>query len=228
MDLQSIDELLKPFLTSESGALPSETSFEAEPAILSKEQLQQVSNYLDLLLRWNSRINLTAVREPEEIIRRHFGESMFVARHLFPLRTQMPASKQLIDFGSGAGFPGLPIKIWAGEIEVTLIESNQKKTTFLREVIRKLELQDVIVFSGRAEDFDNRAHTVTLRAVEKFENSLRVASRLVASNGRLALLIGESQVKSAREVVNEFNWKDPIRIPQSSNRILLVGTGPSE
>jgi 16S rRNA (guanine527-N7)-methyltransferase len=222
MDLQRIHELLQAFLIYDGYPVsPSE----AEPAVLTKEQLQQLSTYLDLLLRWNSHVNLTAVRKPEDVVTRHFGESLFAARHLFSSRTQTEISMRLIDFGSGAGFPGLPIKVWVPEIALTLIEANQKKATFLREVIRKLNLH-AAVFSGRAENFDGRADIVTLRAVERFENALRIAARLVAIDGRLALLIGEAQIKSARELITEFNWMEPVRIPQSVNRVLLVGMAP--
>src|ERR1700716_112541 len=89
--------------------------------------LPQLSLYLDLLLKWNARTNLTAIRDPEEIVRRHFGESLFAARHIDP------KTKTLLDFGSGAGFPGLPIALYRPEIAVTLAESQNKKATFLRE-----------------------------------------------------------------------------------------------
>src|SRR5271170_6559405 len=140
MDAARIAALLEPFV---------ETA-------LADSQLEQISTYIDLLIRWNTRINLTAIRNQEEILTRHFGESLFTARHLFPARTTWgqppepalsevegavpaePSSTRLIEVGSGAGFPGLPIKIWAPEINLTLIEANQKKATFLREVARVL------------------------------------------------------------------------------------------
>lgn len=223
MDLQRIGDLLQLFLRNNASSVSlSDTGF-AIPTVLSKEQLQQLSTYLDLLLHWNARINLTAVRQPDEIVTRHFGESLFAAQHLFPSR-QTETAKNLIDFGSGAGFPGLPIKISVPEIELVLVESNQKKATFLREVIRRLDLHGAGVFSERAENLDIRADTVTLRAVERFEKSLPVAARLVALNGRLALLIGDAQIKSATELITEFKWAKPIRIPRSENRALLVGT----
>jgi 16S rRNA (guanine527-N7)-methyltransferase len=226
MDLQRMGDLLQPFLRNNvSSVSVSDTGF-AIPTALSKEQLQQLSTYHDLLLHWNARINLTAVRAPEEIVTRHFGESLFAARHLFPSgQTQTP--KNLIDFGSGAGFPGLPIKISVPDIELILVESNQKKATFLREVIRRLNLPGAAVFSERAENLDIRADTVTLRAVERFEKSLPVAAHLVALNGRLALLIGDAQIKSATGLITEFKWGKPIRIPGSENRALLVGTAPA-
>ena len=96
--------------------------------------LPQLSTYLDLLLKWNARTNLTAIRDPEEIVRRHFGEGLFVATQLDPDTTT------LLDFGSGAGLPGLPIALLRPDIQVTLAESQNKKATFLREVVRTLNL----------------------------------------------------------------------------------------
>ena len=148
---------------------------------LSDAQLSQVSAYLDLLLKWNAKINLTSVRTPDEILTRHFGESLFLAHNLARLypgivipsegapkrsapqptdlgseseQLSKSANQQmLIDLGSGAGFPGLPLKIYASNLSVTLIESNQKKATFLREVIRAIRLTDINVFASRAEDY---------------------------------------------------------------------------
>lgn len=218
MDTSQIAELLQPFLA----------------APLSSEQLQSISTYIDLLLRWNAHINLTAVRDPEQIVTRHFGESLFAARHLFPgsLNDQRPTTKDrqstttdVIDLGSGAGFPGLPLKLWAPGIRLTLIESSHKKATFLREVCRALTLTDVNVITGRAEASPTAsASVVTLRAVERFEAVLPLAARLVSPAGRLALLIGEAQAVRARKLVLEFTWPDPIPFPLSSTRILLVGS----
>ena len=213
MDTSRIAELLQPFLA----------------APLSAEQFQSISTYIDLLLRWNAHINLTAVRDPEQVVTRHFGESLFAARQLFPgpLNDQRPEAIDVIDVGSGAGFPGLPLKLWAPEIRLTLIESNHKKATFLREVCRALTLTDVNVVSGRIEDFaPDSAGVVTLRAVERFEAVLLAAARLVSPTGRLALLIGEAQAVRTRKLVPEFTWPDPIQIPLSSTRILLVGSRP--
>src|SRR5882672_5561973 len=136
-----IAELLKPFLASGSQT----------PNSLNPAQLRCISMYIDILLQWNERINLTAVREPEEIVTRHFGESIFAARRLFPVAGDSSGKTvHVIDVGSGAGFPGLPIRIWAPQIRLTLIESNQKKATFLREVVRSITLTNVNVFDGRA------------------------------------------------------------------------------
>lgn len=239
METARISGLLHPFLTDVSAAerLSTRAGFgDEEPVVLSKTQLQDISTYIDLLLRWNARINLTAVRKPEEIVTRHFGESLFAARHLFPGRTSWAASANdegrttydAIDIGSGAGFPGLPLKIWVPQLRLTLIESNHRKATFLREVVRALTLTDVNVFSARAEQFSGTASVVTLRAVEQFERILPIARRLLAPGGRLALLIGESQVESVRRLVADLRWKEPVPIPQSTQRVLMVGTAEKE
>jgi 16S rRNA (guanine527-N7)-methyltransferase len=234
MDTIRIAELLQPFLAisnpdpledchSEPSSCHSEQS--EESAVLTQTQLQNISTYIDILLRWNARINLTAIRAEEEIVTRHFGESLFAARHLFPERgRERPRSCSVIDLGSGAGFPGLPIKIWTPDIELTLIESNQKKATFLREVARQLTLTDINVFSGRAENFSNApAEAVTLRAVERFESALPIAARLVAPTGRLALLISQAQLTQLSDLTPGFKWSPPLPIPLSASRILVIG-----
>ena len=231
MDSHRIAELLQPFLS----------------APLNDLQLRNISTYIDILLRWNARINLSGVRQPEEIVTRHFGESLFAAGYLFSQpeprgvamdeaalpRPPKPSAAfersaethptHLIDVGSGAGFPGLPIKIYSPHTRLILIESNQKKATFLREVSRILTLTDVNVFAGRAEDFQALGDIVTLRAVEHFEGVLPIAARLVTPTGRLALLIGLRQMDSLPELAPLFHWSEPIPIPLSKSRVLVIG-----
>lgn len=224
MDSARIASLLAPFLASDS---------------LAGRQLAQVSTYLELLLKWNARINLTSLRQTEEIVTRHFGESFFTAHQLCPSAVVIPSERDqakakereprdlgfsnLIDVGSGAGFPGLPIKIYVPALTVTLVESNHKKATFLREVIRALTLTNVNVFAGRAEDCPRTAAIVTLRAVEKPERALAAAARLVSPGGRLALLLGASQAGDVRKLLPRFSWMPPVALPGSSRRIVLIG-----
>jgi 16S rRNA (guanine527-N7)-methyltransferase len=178
--------------------------------------------YIDLLSRWNARVNLTAIRNAEEIVTRHFGESLFAAQSLFP-PGQDYTNSVVIDVGSGPGFPGLPIKIWAPEISLTLLEANHKKVAFLREVCRVLTLTNVNVIHGRAEDCSLHSNLVTLRAVEKFIDILPVARRLLAPGGKLALLIGNLQVKEAEQGIEGMLWQAPQALPLSAGRVLLVG-----
>ena len=245
MDTARIAQLLEPFLRAPIQPAPDACHSEParageEPTVLSRAQLQHISTYIDILLRWNASINLTAIRDPEEIVTRHFGESLFAARHLFPRTTRVettcPAEQRLAsdglradtnrvsvaDVGSGAGFPGLPVKLWAPHISLTLIESNQKKATFLREVTRALTLTDVNIQNVRAEALANAFDLVMLRAVENFATILPLAASLVAPAGRLALLIGAAQLEAASTALPQFAWSDPESIPLSRNRILAV------
>jgi len=218
MEKARISELLSPFL---------------DPANLTTGDLNHISMYIDILLRWNSRINLTAVRDPEQIVTRHFGESFFAARHLFPTRSiagissPEPGSQKLeavADLGSGAGFPGIPIKLWIPSISLTLIESNHKKATFLSEIARSLTLTDINIQTARAETLTNsQFDVVTLRAVERFETILPVAARLVRPAGRLALLISSAQQEVASATLTHFEWSVPQPIPCSNSRILFIG-----
>jgi len=214
MDAARIAELLAPFVG------------EANDQRLTTSDLESISTYIDILLRWNARINLTAIRTPEEIVTRHFGESLFAARHLFPRTPVPPVVKGLAvaDVGSGAGFPGVPIKLWAPAVKLTLIESNHKKATFLRELARSLTLTDINIQSARAESLPATSYdVVTLRAVERFESVLLIAARLVKPGGRLALLIGSSQASRVHTSLGALSWSDPLPIPSSKSRVLLVG-----
>jgi 16S rRNA (guanine527-N7)-methyltransferase len=201
MDEARIAQLLQPFAGE-----------------LAPERLRQISTYIDILLRWNEKTNLTAVREPEQIVVRHFGESLFAARALLAPEAQL----ETIDVGSGAGFPGMPLKLWAPRIRLTLVEAHAKKATFLREVVRALALGNVNVLAARAETLNDQADLVTLRAVEKFDAILPTAARLVRPGGRLGLLIGTPQVGAAHQLP-EFAWAEPQHVPQSRTRVLLVG-----
>jgi len=172
----------------------------------------QLSLYLDLLLKWNARTNLTAIRDPEEIVRRHFGESLFAAQHLGTPDT-------LLDLGSGAGFPGLPIAMLHPEIHVTLAESQNKKATFLREAVRTLSLQNVEVWAARAETLPplRQFHTVTLRAVDNMAAAIAAAAPRAAH--QLLLLAGTPPL-----LPPDFTPEPPITIPNTQHSILLRAT----
>jgi 16S rRNA (guanine527-N7)-methyltransferase len=187
---------------------------------LDETRLRAISIYIDLLLKWNARINLTAIRGPNEIVQRHFGESLFAAKYLLEQKQPQTA----IDLGSGAGFPGVPFALLAPEVQLTLIESQQKKATFLRELVGVLELRNVKVFNDRAESYPGMTDLVMLRAVEKFERALELAVRLTNSGGRIGLMIGSGQVELARRLSTEVDWSDAVQIPCSNSRELLVGT----
>jgi 16S rRNA (guanine527-N7)-methyltransferase len=178
---------------------------------------EKFAEYLDLLLKWNARLNLTAIREPAEIVRRHFLESIQCAR-------LVPDVNSLLDFGSGAGFPGVPISILRPEIQVTLGESQAKKAAFLRESIRTLEL-NARVFDGRIESMAPAQHfgAVTLRAVDKMEEATTAAAKRVSAGGWI-ILFGTSATESPfRRTVSGFNWKDLVPLRGMDDGFLLVG-----
>lgn len=171
--------------------------------------LPRLSAYLDLLLKWNARTNLTAIRQPEEIVQRHFGESLFTALHLGDPDT-------LLDLGSGAGFPGLPIALLRPEIRVTLAESQGKKASFLREAVRTLGVQNVEVWAARAETLpeSRRFHTVTLRAVDDMASA--IAAAVPRATDQLILLTGAPPA-----LPPEFHSELPIPIPNSNATVLI-------
>ena len=190
---------------------------------LDEMRLRAISTYIDLLLKWNSRINLTAIRDPSEIVQRHFGESLFAAKCALEQKSVDTA----IDLGSGAGFPGVPLAMLATEVQVTLIESQQKKATFLKELVYALGLKNIKVFGDRAESYPAIADLVMLRAVERFEQALQMAIRLTRTGGRIALMIGSGQVEPARRLGSAVNWSDPVQMPCGHSRELLIGTKAS-
>jgi len=178
--------------------------------------IEQLTKYLHLLLRWNSRINLTAIREPHEIVRRHLVECVQCAQLLPPVST-------LLDFGSGAGLPGIPIAIVRPETRVTLGESQGKKTAFLGEVVRALSL-NAQVYSERVENMptDRLFDAVTLRAVDRMADACRAASLRVGPNGWLVVFATSATEPSIAQLP-EIAWKNRVLIPTLKDGFLLFG-----
>lgn len=189
--------------------------------MLQDKQNQQFTVYLSLLLRWNARTNLTALREPGAILARHFVESIACAHAL-------PAGiRTLLDFGSGAGFPGIPIALCRPEIAVTLAESQGKKAAFLQEALRVLNLS-ARVHAGRAEALAEATseafNCVTLRAVERMESAIALAGRLVAPHGWLAVLTTLPDLPALQSAAGDgFDWAEPVPLPGSDARVLSRG-----
>lgn len=209
-------------------------------APLDARQLDQLAAYLELLLHWNARMNLTAVRDPEHIVTRHMGESLFAASRLLPPPATGAASPlgpppfaggepagdapELIDVGSGAGFPGLPMKIYCPTLRLTLLESRQKKAAFLREVIRRLDLGGAEVQAVRAEACPARAGLVTLRAVEQFERVVPVAASLLRRPGAppVAPATGAGSTVSPRLDIRKYS-NGQVSAPPPPRLALLIG-----
>src|SRR5215470_2477156 len=153
---------------------------------VSSDQVKHIQQFTKILLTWNDKVNLTAIRDPLEILYRHFCESMYGA-------TVLPVEKcRLADVGSGAGFPGLPLKLIRPDLEIFLIESNVKKATFIAEVIRELGLTDSKVLVSRFEELGEEVAPldfVCSRALGEFPIFLEWAGSPQASTRNVLLWI---------------------------------------
>jgi 16S rRNA (guanine527-N7)-methyltransferase len=204
MDDARLSQLLSPFAVD-----------------LAAAQAGNLLAYLDLLMRWNQRINLTAVRSPEECVTRHFGESFYLASCL-------PLAGRLLDVGSGAGFPGLALKIVAPQVAVTLLEPVAKKRAFLKEVARACGFEGVEVRHERLRDFLRRLPAarfdlVTARAVGKLGELAGDSGRCLAPRGRLCLWLAKRQAAALTGQRLDFSWNPPVDLPLSRDRQILIG-----
>src|SRR5467141_4763495 len=184
------------------------------------DQVLQIQQYIKILLTWNEKVNLTAIRDPLEILYRHFCESMYAADTV-PLK-----DGRLADVGSGAGFPGLPLKIFRPALQVFLVESNIKKVTFLAEVIRELGLKGTQVLARRYEELGEEVAPldfVCSRALGEFPAFLEWAHSEQIAAKQVILWIGARDLPDI-ERIRTWVWREPIQVPHSLQRLLLVGT----
>jgi 16S rRNA (guanine527-N7)-methyltransferase len=184
------------------------------------KQVIQIQQYIRLLLTWNEKINLTAIRDPLDILYRHFCESMYAAK-VVPVE-----NGRLADVGSGGGFPGLPLKILRPDLQLFLVESNVKKATFLAEVVRDLELTDARVLVSRYEELSEEVAPldfVCSRALGEFSSFLDWAGSHHTASKQVILWIGERDLREVQAAPG-WDWRDPIPVPHSLRRLLLVGT----
>ena len=187
---------------------------------LNDQQVQQIQQYTRLLLAWNDKVNLTAIRDPLEILYRHFCESMFGV-FLLPVE-----NCRLADVGSGGGFPGLPLKIIRPDLDVCLIESNVKKATFMAEVIRELGLTRARVLVSRFEELSEEVaplDVVCSRALGDFGPFLAWAASPQVSARQILLWLGGRDLEQVRSLPS-WTWDPPKAMPHSLQRILLLGT----
>jgi 16S rRNA (guanine527-N7)-methyltransferase len=185
----------------------------------NEQQVHCIQQYMGMLLKWNEAVNLTAIRDPLEILYRHFCESMF-ATTVVSLD-----NGRLADVGSGGGFPGLPLKILRPELEVFLVESNVKKATFLAEVVRDLGLTGTRVLVSRYEELGEELtplDVVCSRAVGEFPAFLQWASSERVDAKRAILWIGGRDLDEVKQLAR-WEWREPVQIPQSLRRFLLIG-----
>jgi 16S rRNA (guanine527-N7)-methyltransferase len=183
-------------------------------------QILQIQQYIRILLAWNEKIDLTAIRDPLEILYRHFCESMFAGISV-PLE-----HGRLADVGSGGGFPGLPLKILRPGLHIFLVESNIKKATFLAEVVRELGLTETQVLVSRYEELGEELAPldyVCTRALGEFSSFLTWAGSETIAAKQVILWIGARDLDEIQKIKG-WDWREPTPVPHSLRRLLLVGT----
>src|SRR5713101_3717674 len=187
------------------------------------DQVLQIQQYIKILLMWNEKINLTASRDPLEILYRHFCESMYAA-------VSVPVENgRLADVGSGGGFPCLALKIIRPNLDVFLVESNIKKVTFLAEVIRELGLRGAQVLARRYEELGEEVAPldyVCSRALGEFPAFLEWTGSEQIAAKQVILWIGARDLAEIQKM-STWNWREPVPVPHSLRRLLLIGTKKS-
>jgi 16S rRNA (guanine527-N7)-methyltransferase len=215
-------------MSNSGGDVPSKGAIERAAAefqlVLDDKQVFQIQQYTKILLTWNDKVNLTAIRDPLEILYRHHCESMFGAA-LLPVE-----NCRLADVGSGGGFPGIPIKIFRPDLTVFLIESSAKKATFLAEVVRELELTGVRVLVSRYEELGEELaplDVVCSRALGDFSNFLAWAASPHVDARQALLWLGGRDLDEVRALPG-WTWSEPKPVPKSLQRYLALGSRSRE
>lgn len=183
------------------------------------DQVLQIQQYIKILLTWNEKVNLTAIRDPLEILHRHFCECMYAAAAV------ALENGRLADVGSGGGFPGLALKIIRPGLQVFLIESNIKKVTFLAEIIRELGLNGAQVLARRYEELGEELAPldyVCSRALGEFPDFLEWARSEQIAARQVVLWIGARDLPEIQRI-GTWDWREPIPVPYSLRRLVLVG-----
>ncbi|MDP3010720.1 MAG: 16S rRNA (guanine(527)-N(7))-methyltransferase RsmG [Methylococcales bacterium] len=149
------------------------------------EQTEQLLAFIKLIAKWNKAYNLTAVRNNEDMARLHILDSLAILPHI--------EGKRVIDIGTGAGLPGIPLAIFMPEVESVLLDSNAKKTRFVQQVILELKLKNVSVLHTRVEDYQPELgfDTVTMRAFASLPDIMKLTAHLLSANGVLLAMKGQ-------------------------------------
>ena len=187
-------------------------------------QLDKLEKYYELLISWNKKINLTRIVSKEDVYLKHFYDSLTIIKAV-----DLSKTPTLCDVGTGAGFPGIVLKIMFPNIKVTLVDSLQKRVNYLNEVIKELELEDIIAIHSRGEDFKGSFDIVTSRAVANIEKLLDYTMHLVSKDGVFIAMKGNIDDELTDNIRTKINKKYTIneiirfKLPiEDSNRSLVI------
>ena len=196
--------------------------------VFTEEQLQKFYQYMNLLIEWNEKINLTAIVEPKEIILKHFIDSLTIIKYIEP-------NKSVIDIGTGAGFPGIPVKIMREDLDITLLDSLNKRIHFLNEVIQKLELKNITAIHARIEEFaKNKQYretfdVATSRAVANLTTLSEYMLPIIDLKGMAICMKGSEineEISKSKNSIKLLGGKidkiEEFTLPKSDNRRNLI------
>lgn len=191
---------------------------------ITEDQLQKLNKFYELLVEWNKKINLTRITEKEDVYLKHFYDSLTITKVI-----DLTKVETLCDIGTGAGFPGVVLKIMYPNLKITLVDALQKRVNYLNEIIKKLDLKDIEALHVRGEDLKEKYDVVTSRAVANIEKLLTYTMHLVNKDGVMIAMKGNIEDELTKEVEAKINRKYKIVeinkfiLPiENSNRSLVV------
>ena len=170
--------------------------------ILTKDQELKLEKFYNLLIEWNQKINLTRIIEKEDVYLKHFYDSLTITKVI-----DLNKIESLCDVGTGAGFPGIVLKIVYPKLKITLVDSLLKRVNYLNTIINELELENIKAIHTRGEDLNEKYDIVTARAVANIEKLLIYTMHLVKINGSLIAMKGNIGEELTNEVLNKINKK---------------------
>ena len=168
----------------------------------TEKQLNQLEKFYELLIEWNQKINLTRITEKNEVYLKHFYDSLTIVKAI-----NLNKIDSLCDIGTGAGFPGIVLKIVFPNLRITLIDSLQKRINYLNEIIKELDLKDIEAIHVRGEDFKGSFDVVTSRAVANIEKLVNYTMHLVSKDGVFIAMKGDIETELTKEVETKLNKK---------------------
>ena len=168
----------------------------------TEKQLNQLEKFYELLIEWNQKINLTRITEKNEVYLKHFYDSLTIVKAI-----NLNKIDSLCDIGTGAGFPGIVLKIMFPNLRITLIDSLQKRINYLNEIIKELDLKDIEAIHVRGEDFKGSFDVVTSRAVANIEKLVNYTMHLVSKDGVFIAMKGDIETELTKEVETKLNKK---------------------